>query len=78
MYGGGLDSLAPLHHQPGRPLPLTGVLVRVVTAPAGKKYSVIDEWRTFKIIYLDENHDIAIAMFSSSCADTDSVLAEGI
>ena len=33
MYGGGLDGSAPLHHQPGRPLALTGVLVRVITAP---------------------------------------------
>ena len=34
VYGGGLDGDAALHHQPGPPLPLTGVLVRVVTTPA--------------------------------------------
>ena len=34
VYGGGLDGDAPLQHQPGLPLPLTGVLVRVVTTPS--------------------------------------------
>ena len=34
VYGGGLDGNAALHHQSGLPLPLTGVLVRVVTTPA--------------------------------------------
>ena len=37
VYGGGLDGDAALHHQPGPPLPLTGVLVRVVTAPEERK-----------------------------------------
>ena len=32
----------------------------------------------FVFLYLYKNHDNAIAMISSSRADTDSVLAEGI
>ena len=55
VYGGGLDGDAALHHQPGPPLPLTGVLVWVVTTPSEQTSNIT--FSTFSVNYKSDHID---------------------